>query len=164
MTDSKTPVELIEPPHEIKEKVGTGGLDDSLIDTAQTRLENNDIDFMPIADALLAQLDAALDGVKTGRLKGEEAIDALVSPAMQVKAQGSMFHHALATEIGNILVNFLETLTGIDDDALELVQAHQKAIRAVVHGKMTGDGGKMGKDLRDALTDACTRFYRSRVK
>jgi hypothetical protein len=155
--------ELISPPNTIKEKVGSGGLDEAVLQKAQAMLENNTVDFAPIASMLLESLNDALQNVTSGALQGEPAIEAMIYPAMQLKAQGTMFHYALVTEISDILVNFLETVTAIDKDVLEIVSAHRKAIAATVAGGIKGDGGKTGAELRDALMDACNRFYRTRA-
>ena len=159
----KRRAELINPPNKIKEKVGSGGLDENIISKAQVMLENNTVDFKPIADMLIDVLAEAVQDAKGNVIKGEAAIEALIYPAMQLKAQGSMFHYPLVTEISNILVNFLETVTEADKDVLDIIVAHKMAIKAVISGKIQGDGGKTGKDLRDALMDACNRFYRSRA-
>lgn len=155
--------ELIMPPNEIKEKVGSGGLDETVLIKAQDMLANNTVDFAPIGATLLEALANALEKARTGQTTGEAAIEAIIYPAMQLKAQGAMFHYALVTEISDILVNFLETVTNTDKDVLEIVNAHRLAIGAAVSGKVKSDGGASGAALRDALMDACNRYYRSRA-
>jgi hypothetical protein len=154
--------ELITPPNTLKEKVGSGGLDENVINKAQALLESNNVDFAPIAGMLMDVLNEAIQSAKSGALKGEPAIEALIYPAMQLKAQGGMFHYPLVTEISNILVNFLETVTDLDKDVIDIIVAHKMTINAVVAGKIQGDGGTTGRELRNALMDACNRFYRSR--
>lgn len=155
--------ELISPPNTLKEKVGAGGLDDTVLVKAQAMLENNTVDFIPIASMLLEALGNAIQNAKDGGSEGEAAIEALIYPAMQLKAQGGMFHYSLITEISDILVNFLETVTDVDKDVLEIVTAHRMAIGAAVTGKIQGSGGATGVALRDELMNACNRFYKSRA-
>jgi len=154
--------ELIAPPNRLKEKVGSGGIDETVLIKAQELLENNSIDFKPIAQMLVDLLHEAIADVKSGGLKGEQAIEAMLYPAMQMKAQGSMFHFPLISEISNILVNFLETVDNTDKDVMDIVVAHKMAINAVLSSHIKGDGGKVGRELRDALLDACARYYKSR--
>lgn len=154
--------ELINPPNKLKEKVGSGGIDENVIFKAQALLENNTVDFRPIATMLVDLLNEAIQDAKSGGTKGEAAIESMIYPAMQLKAQGSMFHYPLITEISNILVNFLETVTDADKDVVDIVVAHKMSINAVLASQIKGDGGKVGKDLRDALLDACNRYYKSR--
>lgn len=155
--------ELISPPNRLKEKVGSGGIDENVLNKAQALLENNTVDFKPIASMLMELLAEAVTDAKNGNIKGETAIEAMIYPAMQLKAQGTMFHYPLVTEISNILVNFLETVTMVDKDVLDLVVAHKMSINAVLASQIKGDGGKVGKDLRDALMDACNRYYKTRL-
>lgn len=154
--------ELIAPPNRLKEKVGSGGVDEQVLTKAQELLENNTVDFKPIALMLIDMLQDAVTDAESGSLKGEEAIEGMLYPAMQLKAQGGMFHYPLISEIANILVNFLETVTDTNADVLEIVIAHKRSINAVLGSEIKGDGGKVGRELRDALLDACARYYKSR--
>ena len=154
--------ELIAPPNRLKEKVGTGGIDETVLMKAQELLETNTIDFKPIAQMLVDVLHEAISDAKSGALKGEEAIESMLYPAMQLQAQGGMFHYPLISEISNTLVNFLETVSTTDKDVMDIVVAHKMSINAVLASQIKGDGGKTGRELRDALLDACARYYKSR--
>lgn len=154
--------ELISPPNRLKEKVGSGGIDETVLMKAQELLERNTINFEPIANMLMDLLVEAIADAKAGDLKGEEAIEAMIYPAMQMKAQGSMFHYPLVSDISHILVNFLETVETMDRDVLDIVIAHKMSIKAVLASHLKGDGGKTGKELREALMEACGRYYRTK--
>ncbi|MEZ0225475.1 MAG: hypothetical protein ACAH83_13040 [Alphaproteobacteria bacterium] len=152
--------ELLAPPNRLKMKVGSGGLDDAVLNKAQELLESNTIDFKPMALMLVDILHEAIADAKSGSTRGEEAIQAMLYPAMQLKAQGSMFHYPLVSQIGEILVNFLETVPDTDKDVMDIVVHHKFAINAVLGSQIKGDGGKLGRELRDALLDACSRYYK----
>jgi hypothetical protein len=154
--------ELLIPPNKLKAKIGSGGIDETVLSKAQELLENNTIDFKPIALMLVDLLHEAIADAKAGTLQGEKAIEAMLYPAMQLKAQGGMFHYPLISEISNILVNFLETVVFVDKDMLDIVVAHKMSINAVMGSQIKGDGGKVGRELRDALLDACARYYKTR--
>jgi len=154
--------ELISPPNRLKEKVGSGGIDETVLMKAQALLDRNTINFEPIANMLIDILVEAIADVKSGDIKGEDAIEAMIYPAMQLKAQGSMFHYPLVSDISHILVNFLETVEDMDRDVLDIVIAHKMSIKAVLASHLKGDGGKTGKELREALMEACGRYYRSK--
>ena len=157
--------EIIRPPNKIKEAVGGGGLDAQVLRKAQTALEINasGIDFRPQAREMIGFLEKAYDDARTGVTTGTVAIEAMIHPAMQLKAQGGMFKYTLLTEICNILVNFLETSEKVDRNSLAIVEVHLKTIKAIIGRSMTGDGGPVGKELREALMDACNRYYRARL-
>ena len=71
---------------------------------------------------------------------------------------------ALISDISHILVNFLETVNNMDRDVIDIVVAHKMSIKAVLASHLKGDGGKTGKELREALMEACGRFYRNNKK
>ena len=50
----------------------------------------------------------------------------------------------------------------MDRDVIDIVVAHKMSIKAVLASHLKGDGGKTGKELREALMDACTRYYKSK--
>jgi len=154
--------ELISPQKKLKEKAGSGGLDRKIIAKAQTQLESNTIDFKPIGLHLIRVIDEAIRDIKSGKLQGKPAITRLLYPAMELKAQGTMFHYPLVTDISNTLINFLETVTEANDDVIDLVVGFKMAGQAILSKSLTGDGGAVGKELRTALTDAYTRFHKDK--
>lgn len=165
---NQTPVrraEFIKPPNILKSKVGTGGLSQNILDKAQTLLENNTVDFRPLGEMYLDQLQegvnkAAIDVDKPQEERdGEKYIRQMLYPAMQLKANGGMFHYDLVTTIGDKLVQFLEVIEHVDIEALEIVQAFHTTIRAVLLGQIQGSGGRYGSELVQALDDACHRYF-----
>jgi hypothetical protein len=153
--------ELISPQKKLKEKVGSGGLDKSIIARAQTQLESNTIDFKPAGLHLVRVIDEALRDIQSGKLHGKPAIKSLLYPAMELKAQGAMFHYSLVTDISDTLINFLETVTEINADVIDLVIGYKMASLAILSKGLTGNGGTAGQELRAALADAYNRFYKN---
>ena len=152
---------IVVPPNKLKEKAGSGGFDEKVVTKAQDQIKNNKVDFQPIAAELIVQLDKAIADARNGSTKGEAALREVLAPAMQLKAQGAMFHHPLVSEISNVLVNFLETVTQIDADVLEIIAAHKVSIIAVL--KLGEEQrGEKGKQLCVALLDTCERYAKTR--
>lgn len=153
--------EYIKPPNLLKAKVGSGGLSDDIIAKAQALLENNAVDFQPLAELYLNSLFSGIE--KTRKNISEETneynIGSMLYPAMQLKANGGMFHYPLVTTIADRLVQFLEVIELIDEDAIEIVLAFHTTLRAVITGQVQGDGGTHGADLIAALDEACMRFF-----
>jgi hypothetical protein len=157
--------EFISPPNIIKSKVGSGGLSQSILSKAQTLLENNTVDFRPLGEMYLDQLQdginqaaADLDKSEAER-SAEKLIRQMLYPSMQLKANGGMFHYDLVTVIGDKLVQFLEVIEKPDIEALEIVQAFHTTVRAVLLGQIQGSGGRYGAELVQALDDACHRYF-----
>jgi hypothetical protein len=150
--------ELIVPSRKLKEKAGSGGLDPALLAKAQQKLEANTIDFKPIGSHLLRMIDEAVNDINSGKLRGKPAIQRLLYPVMELKAQGAMFHYPLITDISDTLINFLEAMPEVNSNVLTLVSGYKMAATAIFSKNLTGTGGVTGKELRTALSDAYRRF------
>lgn len=153
--------EFIRPPNTLKAKVGSGGLSDVILSKAQALLESNAVDFLPLAELYMASL---MNGINEARKEvlitdPEPLIAKILYPAMQLKANGGMFHYPLVTKTADKLIQFLEVIENPDEDALDIVLAFYATIRAITLSKITGDGGKHGEELMDALNEACLRYF-----
>lgn len=157
----KRKAEFIRPPNMLRMKVGTGGLSDAILDKAQQLLENNTVDFQPLAEMYLGSLMKGIDVAKNSDASKdpEYAIAAMLYPGMQLKANGGMFHYPLITNIADKLIQFLEVIEEPDIEAIEIVLAFHTTMRAVVLGRIAGDGGRHGRELMQALHDACMRYF-----
>ena len=153
--------DFIRPPNTLKAKVGSGGLGEEILAKAQTLLENNAVDFIPLAEIYLASVMRGIENAREqfAKAEAETLIAAMIYPAMQLKANGGMFHYHLVTRTADKLIQFLEVIESADEEALEIVTAFHTTIRAVVLGRITGDGGKYGQELLDALNEACLRYF-----
>lgn len=153
--------EFIKPPNVLKSKVGSGGLGDEILAKAQALLENNAVDFQPLAEMYLNALTRGIDKCRNpGRRDDPESLIAgMLYPSMQLKANGGMFHYPLVTVIADKLIQYLEVIEEPDDDALEIVLAFHTTIRAIIISKITGNGGRHGVELINALDAACNRYF-----
>lgn len=147
---------------QLKVKVGQGGLTDDILDKAQALLASNTVDFRPLGEMYLESMMRGVSKVKElpdMQTRDEFLISAILFPAMQLKANGGMFHYHLVTQIADRMIQFLEVIECVDADALEIVQAFHTTIRAILLGQIKGDGGQRGKELMDALNAACYRYF-----
>jgi hypothetical protein len=152
--------EFIQPLNTLRTKVGYGGLTEDILNKAQALVENSSVDFPSMAEMYLATLMRRIDNA-SNPAPGENSevlIGRLILPAMQLKANGGMFRYPLVTRMSDKLVQFLEVIAEPDRDALEIVRAFHATIRAVLLGRISGDGGKHGADLMEALEAACLRY------
>ncbi|MCB1721959.1 MAG: hypothetical protein H6860_01200 [Rhodospirillales bacterium] len=156
--------EFIKPANTLKQKVGHGGLSDEILDKAQKLLEENTHDFEPLAMMYLAALMQGVEMAKgySPSMDKEQVIANMLYPTMQLKANGGMFHYSLVTMIADKLIQFLEVIEQPDIEVLEIVLAFHTTIIAILQGKISGDGGKQGQDLLNALSDACMRYFDKR--
>lgn len=156
--------EFINPPNTIKAKVGSGGLSEEILQKAQLLLENNTVDFQPLAEMYLGTMMTGIEMAKNSGIKDdpEHIISSMLYPAMQLKANGGMFKYDLVTKVADKLIQFLEVIEQADIEAVEIVLAFHTTIRAIVLGRITGSGGKHGDELLSALTEACMRYFEQR--
>jgi len=161
----KRKAEFIVPPNHLKEKVGTGGVSDDILEKAQALLENNTVDFQPLADMYLNSLMKGIEVSKDSNASddNEYLISTMLYPAMQLKANGGMFHYPLVTDIADRLIQFLEVIDEPDLESIEIVLAFHTTMRAVVQGKIKGQGGDHGRELLKALNKACIRYFEKPV-
>ena len=73
-----------------------------------------------------------------------------------------MFKYDLVSIMANIMVTFLEKITHLDKDAVEIVKAHHQTLTLIVQKKMNGTGGEAGKALAKELQSACLRYFSKR--
>ena len=117
----KRRAEYIRPRNVLKEKVGSGGLSEDILNKAQALLENNTVDFLPLGEIYLNKLMAGIEKAKNRRPTDdlEYCISNMLYPAMQLKANGGMFHYPLVTVIADKLIQFLEVIETLDLEALD---------------------------------------------
>ena len=153
--------EFIKPPNMLKTKVGGGGLSEDILSRAEELLQNNTVDFQPLAEMYLTTLMKGIDLAKEADPTDDQeyVISRMLYPAMQLKANGGMFHYPLVSRIAGKLIEFLEVVPHADIEAIEIVMAFHTTIRAVVMGRIMGEGGKHGAELMRALNEACMRYF-----
>ena len=153
--------EFIKPPNTLKQKVGNGGLSQEILNKAQKLLEENTVDFQPLANMYLASMMNGIEMAKgyTHADDTEQVIANMLYPAMQLKANGGMFSYPLVSKMADKLIQYLEVLDEPDIEAVEIVLAFHTTISAVVQGKIQGEGGQSGAELLIALKDACMRYF-----
>jgi len=153
---------MVTPLNILKQKIGSGGLESATLMKAEHILQNNTVDFAPIAQELLNELDAAIENARKSTAGSETIVEALIYPAAQLLALGSLFKYPLISDISDNLVSFLETVTAPTEDVLEIIIAHRKTIAVILKNNMTGKNPPQGKDLKLSLIEACLRYYRAR--
>jgi len=154
---AKTP-KYTTPPNKIKEKVGGGGIDPERLKQAQEHINNNNFDFRPIANSFIEKIK---DFIERSEASNEQLNHKdLVSPIMQLKANGGMFKYDLVTQIADICLNFVEEIEILNADARVIITAHTNAISVILQNKMTGNGGPEGKALSKELEKACNLYFK----
>lgn len=158
--------EFISPPNTIKTKVGDGGLPETVLNQAQQMLENHSVDFKPVADLYLKTLLGVIQELKAASSAGdvEHAFSRLLYPVTQLKSNGAMFRYPIITTMAIKLTRFIESIDEIDNHVVEIIEAFQNAMTAVVAAQMKGKDGEIAANkFMAALDQACQRYYKSMV-
>lgn len=161
MQEKKQP-RVIKANYVLQAKVGSGPLDEKVVEECQKVMDTNDVDFAPLAREFLDKLKTAIDQAKTGEVSLEDSVQAMTQPVMELKANASTFKYTLIGNLANVMLSFLEAIKTMDKTVLEIVEAHHKTLTAIVANKMKGDGGANGKMLEQELKDACKRYFQAR--
>ena len=146
----------------LQAKVGTGPLDARKVEACQRVMDNNDVDFAPLAQTYLNQLKITIEKVKTNDIELQQAIAEMTQPVMELKANAALFKYDLIGNLASVMLSFLEAVKSIDKTVIEIVDAHHKTLTAIILKKMKGDGGVHGKQLEMELRDACKRYFNSK--
>ncbi len=147
-----------DPPNILRQKVGLGGINPALITQAETYIDNNTVDFGPFARAMLDRLQKPIAQARAMDKAGKDAINAIVAPVMELKANGSMFGYFLVSEIASVVLDFLESIPELNEDGFDIIDVHQRTLETIVKNSLKGNGGREGQALAQELQDACMRY------
>lgn len=148
----------------LQQKVGSGPIDERVIAQSQKVMDENDVDFTPMGLDFLSKLKTAINQAGDASIDMKIRKQALTAPVMELKANASIFGYPLIGNLANIMLSFLEAITEIDGDAIQIVGAHHTTLHAIVIKKMKGEGGEHGAIFISELKDACARYFARRAK
>ena len=161
MQETKKP-KVIKANYTLQAKVGSGPLDAKKVEECQKVMDNNTVDFAPMATEILDRLNKAIENAREGNIELEQAVQDMTQPVMELKANAAIFRYDLIGNLANVMLSFLESVKTMDKTAIEIVNAHHKTLTAIIMKKMQGDGGKYGKQLEQELKDACLRYFQKK--
>lgn len=161
MQDSDSPKPKIHKASRILQaKIGSGPIDEATVEKCQDVIDNNDVDFKPLAEDYLDKLSKAMANIEQNPdLSVEAGIESLTAPVMQLKANAPTFQYPLIGRLANVMLSFLESIRMLDKDALAIVEAHQRTLQAIIQKEVIGDGGAFGQQMEEELKNACKRYF-----
>ena len=149
----------ITPPNYLKQKVGSGGIPVELIEKAQKKIDNNEVDFTPYTKNFLEFIHNIIEMASTSKFRTHDHVTKMIYPVMQLKAHGGMFGQPLISEISASALSFLENIYVMDDDAIHVLKAHYDALEPISENRIYGLGGAAGEALVEELHHVCERYY-----
>jgi len=150
-------------PNTLKERAGSDvgngppTLPDNILAEAEESLERAVLDFAEWAQKYLANLATLCDRAMEEPDKRTLQFAEINELAHELRGQGGTFGYPLISVAGKML--YESTLEGcpVTDSQVEVVRAHIDMMRAVIREKISGDGGKVGKELVQSLQAAVER-------
>jgi len=152
---------IIKPKNTLKEKVGDGGFRAESLKKAQTAIDENDVDFVPIAKKYLGLINRAIEDNGDNK-NSKKLYSELLDQLMQLRAQGSMFNYPSITVTTDIVVDLLESLNMVDDTIVEIVQAYEKSAMALLGAKVKSVDNPVCKALASELQTVCNKYKAKR--
>ncbi len=162
MSKESSQAKVIKATNKLQLKVGSGAIDEKKVVESQKVIEENNVDFGPLGIEILGKLETALKLAQDSSTSMKVAKTLLTTPVMELKANATIFKYALIGNLANIMLGFLENISELDKDAVEIVKAHHNTLHMIIVRKMSGDGGEGGKLLLKELQQACDRYYKKR--
>ena len=78
--------------------------------------------------------------------------------AHDMKGQGGTFGYPLITNFGDSLFKCTHKSEQCSDNMVELIKAHVDGMKAVITGRVAGDGGEIGQELMASLDKAVEKY------
>ncbi len=147
-------------PNTLKEKAGGADFEGpaemptDLLEEAEEQLKRAALDFTTWAQDYLKKLsDLCAEALmqESRRSKYFFEINLL---ALELRGQGGTFGYPLISTLGKMLYDTTVEDCPEDNNAVEIVKAHIDTMRAVLREKISGDGGKLGRELLASLRQA----------
>ncbi len=153
---------IVIPKNTLKAKVGNGGFNKESIEKAQKTIEENVVDFGPIAKEYLLKIKTAIATYKSDN-DPKALYGRLLDQLTQLRAQGTMFQYPAITAITDTVVDLLDSLKTVDDKILEIVEAYEQSANILIMSKVKSDNDKICQALVGELRTVCDK-YKKKIK
>lgn len=157
-------IKIIKANYALQQRIGSGPLDPKLIEKCEQAMERKMIDFIPMSMSLLKKLKKVMDAYRTtpqNEASKRKLLAKLRVIVMEIKANSGAFKYTLVSRLAEIMLSFLETIETLDDDVINIIDAHYQTLKALTDERAIGTGGEKGIQLQEELKAACQRYYKS---
>jgi len=154
--------QIINPPNKLKSKVTTGGpgaVDAQRLQRAEAAIQKMAADYLEWVEGDLAKLEKGLAGLSVGAPDAGQRLDDVYRTAHDIKGQGGSFGYHLMTEVGALMCRYIEKLDGLTAEDVELLNLCSRSMRAVIAGRLSGDGGQAGRMVLDGLGKVAKKVH-----
>lgn len=144
----------------LQRKAGTGKIDPKKLKEAEKVIEDNTVNFVPMAMDYLTELGKAIRAAKDNDGDTEDHHHKITLPIMHLKSTGTVFKYPLVSDLSDITLTFLETTKTVNNDVLAIIMAHEQLLHAILAEEMSGDGGAKGKAMKKEMASVCNRYLK----
>jgi hypothetical protein len=138
--------QVLNPPNQLKTKVGNGGVDATAIKRMEAAVQGLRGEFEEQAKIEAVKLAAAAgDLLRNPNDLGKRQTVYML--AHELRGQGGTYGYPLITRFGDQLCRYLDASDFLDAKALVVVKAAADAIAVVINNGVAGDGGDTGRQL-----------------
>ncbi|MDX1922462.1 MAG: hypothetical protein SFW65_04975 [Alphaproteobacteria bacterium] len=148
--------QLIITKNRLKEKVGSGGFKPEALAKAQKSLDENTVDFIPIATPYIEEIKRIIDEYKIH--PNPSAFARFLDPLMQLRAQGTFFKYPSISKLSDVVVDFLDSVEGLDSTIMEIIIAYHASANAVLKARLMDEKAPPCAALITELSAACNRY------
>jgi hypothetical protein len=150
----------------LKEKAGSadsepgeaGTISIDAIKAAEAEFQKMSEDYPDWVQSLVDELmESYRRCIDTPELR-HERMAAIHDIAHDMKGQGGTFGYPLITDFGESLFKCTHKSEECSDNLVALVKAHVDGMKAVINGRISGDGGETGKELLESLNHAIQKY------
>lgn len=151
-------------PRNLKSKLSGGSsssdppFDPDLIKVVETKISDMEGDYADWVEKSIEELVQAHHRALEEPERGLTHLSAINEIAHELRGQGGMFGYPLMTQFGKSLYDVTGEDAQISSALLDLIDAHIDLIKAVTHQKVKGNGGTIGQQLLESLTEAKKKF------
>lgn len=137
---------------------GPGSISEEALAAAQEQFEKMAEDYPDWVQSVLTRLHEQHSRcVDTPELR-HQCFKRLNEIAHDMKGQGGTFGFNLISSFAVSLYDFTKPRDSYNDAVVELVKAHVDAMKAVIAGRIRGDGGEIGTELTQSLHKAIEKY------
>lgn len=150
-------------PNRLREKVGgvpgkIGMIDEEIIARAEKKVEEISATYSDQAGEEIAELQDAFAKCMLRDAEQPTYVRKINRLVHDIRGQGSSFGYPLLTEFATFLFDFTDNLQSISPQQMEIIKAHIDTMQVVVNQKINGDGGAVGKQLKEMLKIAIAKY------
>lgn len=144
---------------ELQQKIGTGSVDTATLQRMQSYLDAVKIDVIPLLRERLVTLDERIAAARTVSYEREEFLNSILRPLMDIKSISGMFHWPVVSRISGFVLTFVEDVRRLDDNVLDIVDAHNRSVRLLLDRGTPEGSESHGTAFLTEIRNATRRYY-----